>query len=366
MNDRIRAPLALLNEQVVKELNLPLPGGISPDEFDPFHEMLAHEAIGHQLRQPGYCDGLGAGLCIGLPPVLIFAKPEIQQRVVPEVLKGNKRICLAISEPIAGSDVANIELTGKKSACGKFYVLNGVKKWITGGMFSDYFVTAVRTGGRGMKGISMMLVERTEGLTTRQISTSYSKAAGTALVMYDDVRVPVENLFGKENQGFKCIMANFNHERWFICAMALGSMRSLLKESYLWSMQREVFGHKLAEEPVIRQKLGKMTAAVEAVQANVENITLQMKEMDYFTQALKLAGPISFLKYNLTRTMTMLSDEACQIFGGRSITKTGLGDGVEKFQRTFKFASILGGSEEIMADLGVRQAMREFPAKARL
>ncbi len=73
-------------------------------------------------------------------------------------------------------------------------------------MFADYFVTAARTGGKGMKGISMILVERGEGLTTKQISTSYAKSAGTALVMYDNCKVPVENLMGKENQGFKCTL----------------------------------------------------------------------------------------------------------------------------------------------------------------
>ncbi|CAD7939170.1 unnamed protein product [Amoebophrya sp. A120] len=359
---------------LAKELGIKLPANVSPDDFDVFHEMLAHEALG-RLRQPGYGDGLGAGLCIGLPPVLIFSKPDLAQTVASECLLGQKRICLAISEPSAGSDVARIELTGKKSACGGYYILNGVKKWITNGMFSDYFVTAVRTGGPGMKGISMMLVPRNakqlannqgNDVTTKQIQTSYSKCAGTALVMYDDVYVPVANLMGKENQGFKCIMANFNHERWFISCQCLGIMRQLVQETFQWAMQREVFGKILAEEPVIRQKLAKMIAAVEAVQSNLEQITYQMHKMDYFTQVAKLAGPISFLKYNTTRTMTMLADEACQVFGGRAITKTGLGDGCEKFNRTYKFASILGGSEEIMADLGVRMAMRDFPAKARL
>ena len=78
--------------------------------------------------------------------------------------------------------------------------MNGVKKWITNGMFCDYFVTAVRTGKKGMKGVSMLLVERSPGVSTKQISTSYSKSGGTALILYDNVKVPVENMLGKENQ----------------------------------------------------------------------------------------------------------------------------------------------------------------------
>jgi len=355
----------------VKKLGISLPGGVTPDKFDPFHEMIAHQEMG-QLEAPGFTDGLGAGFCIGLPPIFHFSKAPVQERVIGPVLKGEKRICLAISEPIAGSDVANIECTAHKSECGKFYIVNGVKKWITNGMFADYFVTAVRTGDpnnkktKGMKGITMLLIEKGEGLSVKQISTSYAKSAGTALVMFDNCKVPIENLMGKENQGFRCIMANFNHERWFICAQLQGSMRKLCTDCFKWAMQRDVFGAKLIKQPVIRQKLARMIAAVEAQQASLESITWQMAKMDYFTQTMKLAGPIALLKFNATRTATMLSDEACQIYGGRAITKTGMGKGVELFQRTFKFAAILGGSEEIMADLGIRQSMAEYPPESRL
>lgn len=350
---------------VVKKMNIRLPGGIHPDEFDPFHEMIAHDLMG-RIREPGFNDGLGAGFCIGLPPVFYFAKKPLQMEVIPQVLLGQKRICLAISEPSVGSDVAGLITVAKKSECGKFYIVNGIKKWITGGMFADYFITAARTGGKGMKGISMMLIKAGPGVTVKQIKTSYATSAGTALVMFDDCKVPIENLFGKENQGFKCIMANFNHERWFIVSQMQGAMRQIVQECFMWGQQRMVFGHILNNQPVIRQKLAKMIAAIEGQQAFLESITYQMHKMDYMTQALKLAGPIALLKYQCTRHATMISDEACQIFGGRAISKTGLGDGIEKFQRTFKFAAILGGSEEIMADLGIRQAMREYPNNARL
>ena len=153
-------------------------------------------------------------MVIGLPPLLVFGKPELQAKVVPEVLYGQKQICLAITEPTAGSDVASISTTAVKSPCGKFYIVNGVKKWITNGTFSEYFTTAVRTGGKGITGISVLLIPRGEGVETKSIKTSYSAAAGTAYVIFENVKVPVENLLGKENEGFKAIMYNFNHERW--------------------------------------------------------------------------------------------------------------------------------------------------------
>lgn len=351
-------------KDLVDNCGATLPGGITPEEFDCFHELIAHEEF-CRLGVPGYCDGLGAGFVIGLPPVLQFGTREVARRVGREVLLGDKRIALAISGPEAGSDVASLACTATKTPCGKFYVVNGVKKWITNGHFADYFVTAVRTGGPGVGGISLLLVERGEGLETKPIKTSYSPSAGTAYVTYDDVKVPVGNLLGVENQGFKCIMHNFNHERWYIVAGANRASRLVVEECFKWGFQRKVFGKPLIEQPVIRNKLAQMTSLVEGVQAWLEAVTHQMQHMSHEEQAKHLAGPIALLKLFCTRSANTVMDEACQIFGGRAITQTGMGRIVEQFQRSTKFAAILGGSEEIMADLGVRQAMRGFP-QARL
>jgi len=348
----------------LKGLGINLPGGVKPEEFDYFHELIAHEEIA-RLGSPSFSDGLGAGLVIGLPPVLVFAKPALKNKVVPECLLGTKRICLAISEPAAGSDVANIQCTAVKSADGKHYIVNGVKKWITNGTFCDYFTTAVRTGGPGMGGISMLHIERSEGLRTKPIKTSYSGSAGTSYIIYENVKVPVENLLGAENQGFKVIMFNFNHERWLIICGVVRFTRLAVEECFKWAHQRKVFNKPLIEQPVIRNKLAQMVAQTEAVQNWLENITYQMTKMSYKEQSENLAGVIALCKLQATRTAEFVADQAAQIFGGRAITKTGMGRIIEGFQRTVKYGAILGGSEEIMADLGVRQAMKKMP-KAKL
>ncbi len=103
---------------------------------------------------------IGVGLVIGLPPVMHFGSEELKKRIIPECIKGEKVICLAISDPNAGSDVANLTCVAKKSPCGKFYIVNGVKKWISNGKYADYFVTAVRTGDAGIFGVSLMLIEK--------------------------------------------------------------------------------------------------------------------------------------------------------------------------------------------------------------
>mmetsp|Transcript_2997 Transcript_2997/g.3479 ORF Transcript_2997/g.3479 Transcript_2997/m.3479 type:complete len:331 (-) Transcript_2997:636-1628(-) len=319
----------------------------------------------------GVRNGLSGGMAISMPAIAQFWQHPRKDSVVEQIILGQKRSCLAISEPHAGSDVAKIVTVAKKSKCGKYYIVNGIKKWITAGMNADFFSVAVRTGGEGAGGISFLLVDKNdpktaEGIDVKHIKTSDAKAAATAWVYFDDCYVPVENLMGEENAGFKLIMANFNHERWLICAGVMGGIRMILKDCFLWCQQRKVFGKKLISQPVIRFKLGRMIGAIEALEGYMESLTFQMANMDHSISNMMLGGPTAILKYQTTRTMTLVVDEAVQLFGGRALTASGMGKNVEIIQRTYKFASILGGSEEIMADLGVRQALLFFPPNAKL
>merc|ERR1719360_251221 len=120
----------------------------------------------------------------------------------------------------------------------------------------------------------------------------------------------------------------------------------VLEECMRWALTRKVFGKTLIQQPVIRFKLAEMTAEIEAVHSLLEDLTFQMCSMSVKDINKHLAGPIALLKYRQTRAATVVSDNACQIFGGRAITSSGMGYMVEKFQRSFKFQSILGGSEE--------------------
>jgi len=342
-----------------------LPGGLAPNQFDYFHELIAHEEIA-RLATPGYNDGLGAGFWIGLPPVIKFASPMVRDHITPQVLLGNKRICLSITEPYTGSDVAGIKTTATKSEDGTHYIIKGVKKWITNGEFADYFVTAVRTGGKGMKGISMIVVERTDDLSTKHITAAYSKSAGTSLVMYESVEVPVENLLGEENKGFSIIMANFNHERWIILLTVQQYSRNCLLDSVKWLNQRQAFNKSLTQQPVLRYKLGQAAAAVESCHAWLEQVTYQMNSMSYEEQNLKLGGTIALLKYETTRCATLVCDNCVQLLGGRGVTRHGMGKTIQRFNNAYKIFSVYGGSEEIMADLGVRQALRNMDPLAKL
>ncbi|KAA1467460.1 acyl-CoA dehydrogenase NM domain-like protein [Dentipellis sp. KUC8613] len=341
---------------------LTLAGGIvTPEEFDYFHELVITQEFA-RCGARGYGDGLQAGAVIGLPPVLNFASPELKARVAPEVLSGKKFISLAISEAFAGSDVAGLKTYAKKTEDGQHWIINGTKKWITNGVFSDYFTVGCRTDD----GFTVILVERSDGVETKSIKTSYSPAAGTAYITFEDVKVPVGNTLGPEGGGIFVILSNFNHERWVMCCSSARSQRSIVEECLKWISQRKAFGKPLSSQAVVRSKVAQMIARVESVQSWLENITHQMNNMSYKEQSQKLAGSIALLKMYCTQSAQETAKDAVQIFGGRGISRAGMGRFIEHYHRTVPFDALLGGAEDVLADLGVRQALRSMPKNVRL
>ncbi|KAF7986403.1 hypothetical protein HWV62_31123 [Athelia sp. TMB] len=338
---------------------LELLGGVKPEEFDYFHELIiTQELARHGSR--GYGDGLLAGAVIGLPPVLNYGSPEMKKKVLPEVFSGKKFIALAISEAFAGSDVAGLKCKAVKTEDGKHWIINGTKKWITNGTFADYFTVGCKTDS----GLTVILVERGEGVDTKAIKTSYSSTAGTAYITFENVKVPVENTLGPEGGGIFVILSNFNHERWVMCCGSARAQRVVVDECLRWTSQRKAFGKPLNSQAVIRAKLALMIQRAESTQSWLENITHQMNNMSYKEQAQKLAGPIGLLKMYSTKSAQQTATDAVQIFGGRGITKTGMGKYIEHYHRTVPFDSLLGGAEDVLSDLGVRQAMRQMPKNA--
>ncbi|CCA69912.1 related to acyl-coa dehydrogenase, long-chain specific precursor [Serendipita indica DSM 11827] len=315
-------------------------GIVKPEEFDYFHEMIITQEL-VRVGARGYGDGMLGGMVIGLPPVMNFGNEQVRSKVMPEVLGGKKFICLAISEAFAGSDVSGMKTTAVKTPDGKHWIVNGTKKWITNGTFADYFTVGCRTDG----GFTVILVERGPGVETSAIKTSYSPTAGTAYITFDNVKVPVENTLGPEDAGLLVILSNFNHERWVMICASARAQRLVVEECL---------------------KLAEMIARCEAIQSWLENITYQMTKMSYKTMSDKLAGQIAFAKAYSTEGAQKTAADAVQIFGGRGITKTGMGRFIEHYHRTVTFDAILGGAEDVLGDLGVRQAVKKMPPNVRL
>ena len=132
---------------------------VDPKEWDAFHEFIIYDEI-CRAGSGGVVWFLFGGYTIGLPPLFTFGSQALKNRILPGLFAGDKRICLCITEPDAGSDVAGLKTTAEKTPDGKHYIVNGVKKWITNGIWADYFTVAVRTGGPGSSGISIFWLKR--------------------------------------------------------------------------------------------------------------------------------------------------------------------------------------------------------------
>ncbi len=331
---------------------------VPPEQWDLFHEMVVTDELS-RAGSGGFVWNVVGGFGIGCPPLVKFGRKSLKDRILPGILNGDKRICLAITEPDAGSDVANLTCEARLSDDGRHYIVNGEKKWITNGIWCDYFTTAVRTGGPGMNGVSLLLIERSlGGVSTRRMDCQGVWSSGTTYITFEDVRVPVENLLGKENQGFRAIMTNFNHERMGIIIQCLRFSRVCFEDAVRYANKRRTFGKRLIEHDVIRMKLANMARQIEASHNWLENLVYQCKKMGNTEAMLRLGGPIAGLKAQSTLTFEFCAREASQIFGGLSYSRGGQAAKVERLYRDVRAYAIPGGSEEIMLDLSMRQSMK--------
>ncbi|MEM6604704.1 MAG: acyl-CoA dehydrogenase family protein [Pseudomonadota bacterium] len=318
-------------------------GGTS-EGIDSWHNWITNEELNRFA-----VGGVPASLMvhgIGLPPVLNWGSEAMKQEVAPPVLAGTRHISLGITEPGGGSDVAAIRTTAVRD--GDYYVVNGSKTYITGGMRANWVSTAVRTGEDGAKGVSMLLIPTdAEGFSRTELDKKQGWwASDTATLHFDDVRVPATNLIGQENQGFLVIMTNFNNERMFMAAAMEALGRVCLEEAALWARERRTFGKRLADHQVIRHKIAQMKQRLNATQAYIRAC------YETIEAGNPVPGDIALLKVQASETMEFCAREAMQILGGMGYIR---GNKVERIYREVRVNAIGGGSEEIMRDLAVRQ-----------
>ncbi|MBT4686613.1 MAG: acyl-CoA dehydrogenase [Rhodospirillaceae bacterium] len=310
-------------------------------------DILYYCLVREEIAYTGFA-GVRVGLFahgIGLPPVINLGSEAMKQRIAPQVLSGEKIICLAISEPEAGSDVAQLRTTARRD--GGHFVVNGQKMFISNGIRADYATVAVRTGGEGMAGLSLLLVEGdTPGFSRTPLQKSGWWTSDTAALYFDDCRVPVENLIGEENAGFKGMMANFNLERLGIAATQVGITRCCYHEALAYAQQRKTFGQHLIEHQVVRHKLVDMSTRIQAMEGMLDNAIWQVMQ-----------GNPSITEIAQLKAFAGVAHEACaadavQIMGGAGIIR---GSKIERIFRESKILSIGGGSAEVMKDLAARQ-----------
>ncbi|MEM8615561.1 MAG: acyl-CoA dehydrogenase family protein [Pseudomonadota bacterium] len=319
-------------------------GGEGTD-FDRFHGIVTSE----ELARIG-AGGISSALMIhgiGLPPIMALGSETMKQAVGRSVLSGDVQISLGITEPSGGSDVAQIKTKAVKASDGEGWQVTGSKTYITGGMTSKWLTTAVRTGGEGIGGISLFLIDlESDGVSRTELAKQGWWASDTATIHFDDVFVPADNLVGPENGGFYGIMANFNGERLGMAAQAAASARVCIEEAAAWARERKTFGKRLADHQVIRHKLASMAQRVWATTTMLDTYAYAVQQGE--TPVAELA----MLKVQATETLEFCAREAMQILGGAGYIQ---GHRVERIYREVRVMAIGGGSEEIMRDLAARQ-----------
>lgn len=342
-----------------------------PENFDYFHELILYDEFG-RTGHSGVIAALCNGCAIGMSAVIRFGTEEMKQRIAPGVFDGSKMIALAISEPNAGSDVAGLITTavrvGELTDPEAYYLVNGCKKWITNGTYADYFVTAVKSKPEGgHSGLSFLLVERgMPGFSTRKLAIRDSDVSGTAFLEFVNVKVPVKNLIGREHDGFKYIMYNFNHERFFITVHCARLARICVEECIRFALRRKTFGKTLSEHQVIRMKIAAMARQVEQLQAWLEFVTFQLCTMSHGEANSKIGDVICLLKSQSSKTLEYCARETTHIFGGNSMHTTSVGRNIERMVGSVKGYAIPAGAEDVMDDFAARAAFKLAKKTARL
>ncbi|KAK6524185.1 hypothetical protein TWF694_005845 [Orbilia ellipsospora] len=344
--------------------HIALPANVPYEEWDTWCNLI----VSDEMTRLGWCGviwGLNGGNAIGAPPVARFGNEQQRMKWLPGAAKGDIRFCLGITEPDAGSDVAGIKTTAVKK--GNVYVVNGAKKWITNGIWADYCTAAVRTGGPGHGGVSLLVIPLTaKGVMRRRMENQGVNASGSTFISFEDVEVPVENLLGRENQGFPLIMSNFNPERLGLAIASLRLARVCVQDAYEYACERQTFGKPLIEHYPIKSKIADFGLLIEPVHAFLEQLCHIIETERKTGTEINIGGMTALLKVMSTRCLEKVCREAQQIMGGAGYSKTGRGARIEQISRDVRVHVVGGGSEEVMLDLAVRQEVRDVKLRAKL
>ena len=263
-------------------------------------------------------------------------------RYMPGITAGTTITAVAISEPGAGSDVAGIRTTAKRSADGREWILNGSKLFITNGVHADLYFVAAKTG-EGRHAMSMFIVDKgTPGFSVgRQLDKGGWRSSDTAELVFDGVRIPAGNLLGEENRGFYSVMKNFQTERIALGAMAIGHCQQALAITLDYVHDRRAFGATLFDKQVVRQKIAMLDAKVHAARSFMYHCAWRV------TQGHDVVQEVSMLKA-LTGELVNEVVQGCQQFhGGMGYMR---GTVIERLWRDARVLAIGGGATEVMLD----------------
>ncbi len=305
------------------------------------HVLVCADEMVLRGQSVGTTVGLGSH-GIALPMIVRFGTPEQQRRLVTPVLRGDKIAALAVTEPGGGSDVAG--LTTRAVRDGDHYVVTGAKTFITSGVRADIVTTAVRTGGPGHGGVSILVIEKgTPGFSvSRRLKKTGWWASDTAELTFEECRVPIDNRIGPENGAFPMIMSNFASERLFLAGQCVAIAELAYREAVAYGKQRQAFGKPISGFQVTRHKLADMASRLAAARALTGEATIRVVRGEMAPALCAMAKNVA------TDMCSFVCDQAVQIFGGMGYMRETL---VERLYRDARLYPIGGGTREIMNEI---------------
>ncbi len=311
-------------------------------------DLLDSVALQEAFFEAGASSGLMAALFTGgiaLPHIAANGSADLIDRFVRPTLAGEKIGSLAVTEPGGGSDVAGIRTTARRE--GDEYVVNGAKTFITSGVRADFVTIAVRTGGPGHAGISLLVIEKgSPGFAVDRALTKMGwHCSDTAELSFVDVRVPAENLIGLEDSGFVQIAEQFVVERIGLAVHAYGIAARSLALTADYARHRETFGQPLIANQVVRHKLVEMRRQVEVARTYTRSVAAQHVAGENVVAEACLA------KQTAVDCASYVCDQAVQLHGGTGYLH---GTEVERHYRDARILPIGGGANEVLADLAAR------------
>jgi acyl-CoA dehydrogenase len=318
-------------------------GGSGGDAADP---VIICEEV-HQAGAPGgvYASLFTCGIAV--PHMIASGDERLIDEFVRPTLAGDKIGALAITEPGGGSDVGHLRTAAVKDGDG-YYVVNGAKTYITSGVRADYVVTAVRTGGPGAAGVSLLVIEKgTPGFeVSRKLDKMGWRSSDTAELSFTDVRVPAANLVGAENSGFAQIAQAFVAERIGLAAQAYSSAQRCLDITVQWCRDRETFGRPLISRQSVQNTLAEMARRIDVARVYARHVVERK-----LAGETNLIAPVCFAKNTAVEAGEWVANQAVQLFGGLGYMAE---SEVERQYRDMRILGIGGGTTEILTALAAK------------
>jgi acyl-CoA dehydrogenase len=316
-------------------------------------DLLDVVVVTEELIQAGGSSGLVAALFthgIALPHIIAAGGADLIDRFVKPTLAGQRIGALAVTEPGGGSDVAALRTTAARD--GDHYVVNGTKTYITSGARADFVTTAVRTGGAGHGGVSLLVIERdTPGFTVvRRLAKMGWECSDTAELSFVDCPVPVTNLVAAQDAGFVQLMGQFQTERLSMAVQAYATAQRCLDLALRWVRDRETFGRPLVTRQVVRHRLAEMARLTDVARTYTRAIAGRLAAGE------PVVAEVSMAKNTAVAACDAVVDAAVQLHGGFGYLRDAE---VERHYRDSRILGIGGGTTEIMNEIVADRLLAE-------